>query len=68
MMAFTDDGQVQADLINRRDELYNISAREKRYQRANIEAPVNTNGADAWSKSGKAVQLITNESKMKMHK
>jgi hypothetical protein len=68
MMAFLEDGQVNADLLRQRDEYYKISSQEKKRLRADIEVPKDTKGADAWSKSGKAVQLTTTESKMKLTK
>ncbi|CAF2377161.1 unnamed protein product [Rotaria sp. Silwood2] len=68
MMAFLQDGQIHEDLIHQRDEYYKISTKEKKRQRADIEVPYHTNEADTWSKSGKAVQLTTSESKMKMTK
>lgn len=68
MMAFVQDGQVHEDLVRQRDEYYKISSAEKKRLRADIEASKDNKGADAWSKSGKAVQLITTESKMKLSK
>ncbi|CAF0830878.1 unnamed protein product [Rotaria sp. Silwood1] len=68
MMAFVKDGQINEDLIHQRDEYYKLSTEGKKRQREDIKAPNDTQGADAWSKSGKAVQLTTTESKMKMTK
>ncbi len=68
MMAFIEDGQLNEDLLRQRDEYYQISSKEKKHLRADIEDPKDTNGANAWSKSGKAVQLTTSESKMKLTK
>lgn len=68
MMAFVQDGQLNADLLRQRDEYYKISSEDKKRLRADIEAPKDSKGADAWSKSGKAVQLTTNEFKMKSSK
>jgi hypothetical protein len=68
MMAFIEDGQLNEDLLRQRDEYYQISTKEKKRLRADIEEPKDTKGANAWSKSGKAVQLITTESKMKLTK
>ena len=65
MMAFIEDGQVNEDLVRQRDEYYKISWEEKKRLRADIEDPKDTKGADVWSKSGKAVQLTTSESKMR---
>ncbi len=67
-MAFIEDGQLNEDLLRQRDEYYQISTKEKKRLRADIEEPKDTKGANAWSKSGKAVQLITTESKMKLTK
>lgn len=68
MMAFLQDGQVNEDLVRQRDDYYKISSEEKRRLRADIEAPKENKGADVWSKSGKAVQLTTSESKVKLRK
>ena len=66
MMAFVADNQLKEDLIRQRDEYYKISTAEKKKQRADIEEPKSDKGADAWSKSGKAVQLTTKETKVKL--
>jgi len=68
MMAFIQDGQLNEDLLRQRDEHYKVSSEEKKRLRADIEYTKDTKGADAWSKSGKAVQLTTSESKMKLTK
>jgi hypothetical protein len=68
MMAFIQDGQLNEELVRQRDEYYKISFEEKKRLRADIEDPKDTKGADAWSKSGRAVQLTTSESKMKLTK
>ena len=65
MMAFVEDGQLREDLRRQRDDYYQISSQEKRQQRADLEVGKMNLGADAWRKSGKAVQLTTSESKMK---
>jgi hypothetical protein len=65
MMAFVEDGQLREDLRRQRDEYYKISAKEKKQQRADLAVGKMNLGADAWKKSGKAVQLTTSESKMK---
>jgi hypothetical protein len=68
MMAFIQDGQLNEELLRQRDQYYKISFEEKKRLRADIEDPKDTKGANAWSKSGKAVQLTTNEAKMKLTK
>ncbi|CAF1066138.1 unnamed protein product [Adineta steineri] len=68
MMAFVQDGQLNDDLLRQRDEYYKVSSEEKKRLRADIEDPKDTKGADAWLKSGKAVQITTTESKMKLTK
>jgi len=68
MMAFIQDGQLNEELVRQRDAYYKISFEEKKRLRADIEDRKDTKGADAWSKSGKAVQLTTIESKMKLIK
>jgi len=67
-MAFIQDGQLNEELVRQRDEYYKISFEEKKRLRADIEDPKDIKGADAWSKSGRAVQLTTSESKMKLTK
>ena len=68
MMAFVEDEQLREDLRRQRDEYYQISSKEKREQRADLVVSKLNLGADAWTKSGKAVQLTTSESKMKLTK
>lgn len=68
MMAFVKDGQLNEDLVRQRDAYYKISSEEKKRQRADIAEPKDNKGADAWTKSGKAVQVTTTESKMKLTK
>jgi len=68
MMAFVADGQLNQDLLRQRDEYYKISSAEKKKQRDDIEEPKDNKGADAWLKSGKAVQLTTTETKVKLSK
>ena len=68
MMAFNQDGQLNAELVRQRDEYYKISSEEKKRSRADIETPKVNKDADAWSKSGKAVLVTTTESKMKLTK
>ena len=68
MMAFVEDGQASEELVRQRNDYYKISAEEKQRLRADIPEPKSNNGADAWRRSGKAVQLTTSESKMKFSK
>ncbi|CAF1430048.1 unnamed protein product [Adineta ricciae] len=68
MMAFNQDGQLNPELVRQRDEYYKISAEEKKRSRADIQTPAVNKDADAWSKSGKAVQVTITESKMKLVK
>lgn len=66
MMAFVADGQLKDELLQQRDEYYKVSSLEKKKQRADIPEPKIDSGADAWTKSGKAVQLTTTEKKVKL--
>ena len=50
MMGFTQDGQADTTMVARRDQRLNISSREKRRQRADIQAPPVLPGANAWEK------------------
>jgi hypothetical protein len=63
MMAFTEDGQVNPDLIRRRDELLGVNTLETRKLREDIETPNILPGADNW-KTGSSVVLGMNENKM----
>ena len=68
MMAFVKDGQLNEELTRQRDEYYKISSQDKKRLRADIPEPKENKGADAWTRSGKAVQLTTTESKVKLTK
>lgn len=48
MMSFTQDGQLDPQLLEHRDHALHISSAEKRSARVGIEAPVRIRGADAW--------------------
>jgi len=57
MMAFTQDDQVEWDLVNKRDEAYGTDYKERREARKEIEEPVKDPRADGWEATGKAVQF-----------
>jgi len=65
MMGFTADGQVNENLLKKRDEKYKISAENKRQQRADIPALEKDPMSDHWMKSGKGIQFEIKESKMR---
>ncbi|CCH53782.1 protein of unknown function DUF1264 [Fibrisoma limi BUZ 3] len=56
MMGFTRDGLLKPELVNDRDKRFGISTREKRSQRADIQAPPKLPGADSWE-TGEIIQL-----------
>jgi len=60
MMAFTQDGQVNMELVDRRDKEYGISTLDNKKNRADIEIPQILSGADGWKK-GSAVQFEVKE-------
>ncbi|MBA9079457.1 MULTISPECIES: OBAP family protein [Rufibacter] len=60
MMGFTKDGQLHPELVQDRDQRFNVSTAEKRRQREDIPMPKVIEGANAWEK-GEVRQLqITN--------
>lgn len=56
MMGFTQDGQIDEQMLSRRDERLNVSAAENRKNREDIAYPAIDPEADAWQK-GIVVQL-----------
>jgi hypothetical protein len=56
MMGFTQDGQLNEQLLTERDKRFDVSSTRKREQRADIEYPPIDPEADAWQK-GIAPQL-----------
>jgi hypothetical protein len=68
MMGFTKEGQLQAGLLQQRDQRFNISTAEKKRQRADIEAPPVAAGANAWEKGEIRQFIISNRADSAMHK
>jgi hypothetical protein len=58
MMGFTRDGQLDPARVQERDRRFDVSAADKRANRADITDPVVDTDADAWQK-GIALQLET---------
>jgi Protein of unknown function (DUF1264) len=56
MMGFTADGQADPAMVRSRNERFGVDSEKKKQQRADIEAPAISSGADAWQ-HGKPVQL-----------
>ncbi|MBB3193550.1 OBAP family protein [Roseateles terrae] len=56
MMGFTADGQVDAALVEQRDQRLQIRSAKKREERDGIAAPPIDPGADAWQR-GQVIQL-----------
>jgi len=56
MMSFIADGQLDEDLLERRDRRMGLDTEQTKRQRENIKARPPHEGADSW-RSGKAVQL-----------
>jgi hypothetical protein len=48
MMSFTATGQVEPDLLDRRDQLFDTSSDELRERRGQLEVPAPSAAADAW--------------------
>jgi hypothetical protein len=63
MMAFNEDGQLDPELLKRRDQLLGVNTMEIRKSREDIEVPNILPGADFW-KSGRAPVLELKETKM----
>jgi hypothetical protein len=56
MMAFTSDGQMDAELVKNRDSRFNVSTAERSQKRADIPMTAVLEGADSW-KHGRSSQL-----------
>jgi hypothetical protein len=57
MAGFTGDDQVDPNLVQARDQRFDIDTAERRAQRNDIEAPGVLPGADAWQ-FGEPMQLM----------
>ncbi|KAF9907274.1 hypothetical protein EC991_011175 [Linnemannia zychae] len=61
LVAFTADGQVNKDMLRRRDEALGISTEEKRKEREDrVKGNAVVEGADQWITRGKAWQIYDN--------
>ena len=60
MMAFTEDGQADEELIRERDRRLGVSTPQKRQDRAGIQSPEVAPGANAWER-GRTVQTRLEE-------
>ena len=60
MMALTDDGQADAELVRDRDSRLGVSTARKRHSRADITTPAVAAGANSWE-SGRTVQTRIDE-------
>jgi Protein of unknown function (DUF1264) len=56
MMSFTEDGQLQPELLAERDRLLGISAAENRKRRSRLPPPRIADGANAWER-GEVLQV-----------
>jgi len=66
LMSFTQPGQLNVDMLKKRDDYYKTDTLQKRKARDGIQAPAKTDpSADWWEKSGKAWVLEKSEQKMK---
>ena len=63
MMAFTQDGQVNQELVDRRDKEYSVSTLDNKKNREDIKPPQILSGADGWQK-GNAIQFESKEMPM----
>ena len=59
-MAFTEDGQINQDLVMQRDLMYGVTREEIIENRRDLEIPLILPGADSW-KQGKATVLDVKE-------
>jgi hypothetical protein len=64
MMGFTADGQMQPEMLARRDQLFGISSDQRRQSRRPIPVPNPLPGANSWE-SGRSVQLELAEKEMR---
>ncbi|MFC4275646.1 OBAP family protein [Achromobacter aloeverae] len=64
MMGFTRDGQVDAALVQARDDRLKLSTSEQRKNRGDIATPAVAQGANAWER-GKTIQLQASEVSVK---
>lgn len=68
MMGFTKDGQLKPELLQARDERFEVSAQEKKQHRADIPMPEVDPGANAWEKGELRQFIISNKVDSAMHK
>ena len=68
MMGFTQDGQVQPQLIAERDKRFNISTADKKKNREDIPVPNIDPMANAWQKGELRQFVITNKTDSAEHK
>ncbi len=68
MMGFTKDGQINPTMLAERDKRFNISAPEKKKNRANIPMPNIDVMANAWEKGEIRQFIISNKPDSAMHK
>jgi hypothetical protein len=59
MMVYTKDGQIQPELVKKRDEQLKISTSEKRKNRSDIPIPAVAAGANAWQQNAVRQFAIT---------
>jgi hypothetical protein len=64
MMAFTEDSQVDWNLVKKRDEELNVSTEDTRKYRESLEKPTIQEGADQWNTTGKATVFKVDEVQM----
>jgi hypothetical protein len=68
MMGFTEDGQLDPQLLTDRDKRFNISSAEKKKNRDDIPMPTVDPLANAWEKGELRQFIITNKVDSAMHK
>jgi hypothetical protein len=68
MMGFTEDGQLDPQLLTDRDKRFNISSAEKKKNRDDIPMPTVDPLANAWEKGELRQFVITNKVDSAMHK
>lgn len=68
MMGFTQDGQINPQLLAERDKRFNISTAQKKKNRADIPTPAVHPMANAWEKGHLRQFVITNKVDSAMHK
>lgn len=67
MMGYTKDGQVDAELVKKRDDLLKVSTADKRKNRNDIPVPPVSAGANAWQQGNVRQFIVTTRADSARH-